>query len=189
MPAQLNDYLSLNRGGTPGQGASGAYGVDTVESVLGLLPYNMHKRSSTSTDLAGPRLTIPWDVQEGVSGSLITWDAANPTRLTVQEDGFYRIGGFLTHQTSQQRGQTAAEFAFNGVLEGIFRSSSYLRNAGTAWDYWSLEIAPEPYQLSAGDYVEVDLARVSGAGANYETGASGNITFRGVSSKFWIEKC
>ena len=150
--------------------------------------YGFAKRSSTSTANAAPRLTIPWDTDTQSLGSGITWNALTPTRLTVTEAGTYRLGAVVTFVTTQQRGQAVLEVRVNGTPTGIFRGSSYARNAGTSWDFWAIEMAGEPMNLSAADYVELDLVRTSGANANYATGGSGTITLRGQSSLIWLER-
>lgn len=150
--------------------------------------YSYRKRSSTNTGTASPTLIIPWQTDLGSFGADVTFDGANNTRLTAASDGVYKVGGFLTYSSTTQRGQASAEILINGTPEGVFRGGSYVRNSGSSWDYWAIEIAPEPFTLSAGDYIELRLVRTSGANANYATGGTGAITHRGTASRFWIER-
>ncbi|MEM1088701.1 MAG: hypothetical protein AAGH90_13330 [Pseudomonadota bacterium] len=153
----------------------------------GVSVYDYAKRSSTSTSTINPRLIIPWQTVLK-AGTDITWDAANNTRFTIGATGVYRIGAFLTYQSSTQRAQANGEIFINGVSEGVFRGDTYVRNSGSTWDYGIAEISPEPFDLSAGDYVEIAIARTSGAGTNYTTGGQGTLNFRGQYSRAWVER-
>ena len=150
--------------------------------------YGFLKRGSTSTATAAPTLVIPWDAADSNLGTDITWSSGNNTRFTIATTGTYRVGGYLTYQSGSQRTQAVIDILINGVSTGDYRSSSYVRNSGTSWDYWAMELSPEPFNLTAGDYVELALVRTSGAGGTYGTGGSNTVTFRGQSSKFWIER-
>ena len=159
-----------------------------VDDNAGGGSYSFMKRSSTDTASAAPTLVIPWQTAEGSSGSDVTWASGNNTRLTIATTGVYRIGGYVTFSTVTQRGQAAVEILINGVSEGVYRGGSYVRNSGSSWDYWCIEVAPEPFSLTAGDYVELRLARTSGANATYSTGGTGTIVHRGTASKIWVER-
>ena len=149
--------------------------------------YSFMRRSSLSTASAAPTLTIPLETEEDSFGADVKWDSGNNTRLTVDTTGVYRIGGYVTFSSNTQRGQAAVLLLINGVA-GDFRSSSYVRNSGSSWDYWVMEIAATPFSLTAGDYVELQLARTSGANTAYSTGGTGSIVLRGVSSQLWVER-
>lgn len=150
--------------------------------------YSFIKRSSTSTANASPTLVIPWQTALSSLGSHITWSSTNNTRLTIATDGAYKVGGFVTYLSATQRAQASVEILINGVAQGVFRGGSYIRNSGSSWDYWPIEFAPEPFNLTAGDYIELRLVRTSGAGATYGTGGTGTLTLRGQSSRIWIER-
>ncbi|MEM1151065.1 MAG: hypothetical protein AAGI03_10980 [Pseudomonadota bacterium] len=150
--------------------------------------YSFVKRSSTSTAVANPRLTIPLNSAVESFGSDVLWNSTNNTRLTAATDGIYRLGAAVTCESESQRAQAVLEYRKNGVRSGLFRGSAYIRNTGTAWDYWVLEFAGEPLELVAGDYLELDLVRTSGAGTSYGTGASGTVRLRGQSTLVWMER-
>lgn len=150
--------------------------------------YSFAKRSSTSTGTAGPRLTLPLDTALESSGSDILWESSNDTRMVAVSDGVYRFGAAIAFSSSFQRAQAALELRKNGNPTGLLRGSSYIRNTGTAWDFWVIELSGEPLNLMAGEYIEIDLVRTSGAGSNYGTGGSGTITLRGPSSLVWMER-
>ena len=162
--------------------------IDNLPSGGGSSSYSFMKRSSTNTGNASPTLTIPWQTLLAELGSDVSWSSGNSTRLTIETDGAYKIGGFITYSSPTQRGQASAEILINGVPQGVFRGGSYIRNSGTAWDYWPIEVSPEPFNLIAGDYVEMRLVRTSGAGATYSSGGSGTITHSGTRSRIWIER-
>jgi len=167
--------------------AAAGIALDQI-SGLTFTPFQFHKRSSTDTSNAAPTLIIPWQTEEQTLGDDITWDAGNNTRITIGTDGTYRVGGFITYTSSTQRAQASVEVLINGVTQGVYRGGSYIRNSGSSWDYWCIELSTEPFNLSENDYIEFQLARNSGAGASYATGGSGTITHRGTSSRIWVER-
>lgn len=154
----------------------------------GTLPISdVAKRSSTSTQsLNGTLTAIPWQT-EVIAGSSISWSSSNNTRFTVTEDGVYVVGGvFTTTAPAIQRVQQVIEIRVNGTsLDGIYRSSSYIRNSGFAWDFWALEVSGTPIELSAGDYVEFFIATVNGS--TYTTADSGGTnSLVGDKSSAWV---
>ncbi|MGB1214844.1 MAG: collagen-like triple helix repeat-containing protein [Pikeienuella sp.] len=164
------------------QGPAGADGADGGSSV-----YDFTKRSSTTTGTAAPSLMIPWDTDIS-TGTEVTWDSGNNTRLTIETTGTYRIGAYLTYSSATQRAQANGEIFINGVSEGDFRGDTYVRNSGSSWDFGVIEISSEPFAMTANDYFEIGIARTSGAGGTYGTGATGAITVRGQSCRVWVER-
>lgn len=150
--------------------------------------YSFMKRSSTSTSTAAPTLLVPWQTEEATLGSDVTWSSDNNTRLTVATTGTYKIGGYLTYSSAGQRTQACAQILINGTWEGDFRGDTYVRNSGSSWDYGIIEISSEPFNLTANDYVELQLARTSGANTSYNTGGSNTVTFSGAHSRIWVER-
>ena len=116
----------------------------------------------------------------------MTFDGGNPTRLTAQSDGVYKVGGYLTIQSAAQRAQAASEILVNGTATGLQRSGSYVRNSGSSYDYWTLEVSSTPFNLSANDYVELGVGQVSGATYGYAGALTINLD-RSV-SEFWLER-
>ena len=150
--------------------------------------YSMLKRSSTDTSNAAPTLIIPWQTAGLSSGSDVTWSGTNNTRITCVSAGTYTVGGYVTYQSATQRAQASVEILLSGTGTGVFRGQSYVRNSGSAWDYWCIEISPEPFTVGAGAYFEFRLSRNSGAGATYGTGGTGTITHRGTASAIWVQR-
>ena len=173
--AQEINTLRTEMAGLGGGGGSGGGG------------YKSLKRTSTTTSSVNPQLIIPWDVSIK-AGDDVSWNVANPTRLVADVDGEYDLGGYLQYSTTTQRGQANGQILVNGVWEGDFRGNTYVRNSGSAWDYGIVEIGDEPFELSAGDYVELALARTSGANASYSTGSTGTLTCRGQSCRVWMRR-
>ena len=170
------------------QGDTGPQGPQGDTGPAGSGVYSFQKRSSTSTGTAPPRITIPWDTADESSGSDVTWSSGNNTRFTANADGVYKISAAIAYRSTTQRAQAVVEVRKNGTLTGVFRGSSYIRNSGSAWDYWIIEMAGEPFNLVAGDYLELDLVRTSGAGGSYTTGGTGTITLSGPNSRAWVER-
>lgn len=71
MAIQTSDYISLNRGGTPGDGSSGSYYVDTVSNLADAI---------SGTVLGSSNLTDLGDVASGATdGQILVWDAGTST--------------------------------------------------------------------------------------------------------------
>lgn len=186
MAAQGTDVLYAERSGIPGSVT--AQEIADLASGGGGGVYSFEKRSSVSTGTAGPRITIPWDTAGESFGSDVSWDGANSTRFTAESDGVYKLAAAITYRSTTQRAQAVVEVRKNGTLTGVFRGSSYIRNSGSSWDYWIIEMSGEPFNLVAGDYLEIDLVRTSGAGGSYTTGGTGTITLSGPNSLAWMER-
>jgi len=149
--------------------------------------YAFNRVIGTGTQAVTSTLTaITWNASNDSFGSDVTYSGANPTRLTVQSDGVYRICGYAAIQSTAQRAQAALEILVNGVATGFQRSGSYIRNSGTAYDYWTMDITSTPFNLSASDYVELGIGQVTGATYGYAGALTINCD-RSV-SEFWLER-
>jgi len=149
--------------------------------------YSFNRIIGTGTQSVTSTLTaVTWSTSNDSSGSDVTFDGLNPTRLTAASDGVYKVGGYLTVQSAAQRAQTASEILVNGVATGYQRSGSYIRNSGSAYDYWTMEVSSTPFTLSANDYVELGVGQVAGATYGYSGALTINLD-RSV-SEFWLER-
>jgi len=149
--------------------------------------YSFNRLIGATTQAVTSTLTaITWSSSNESSGSDVTFSGGNPTRLTAVSTGTYKIGGYVTIQSTGQRAQTAIEIMINGVATGFQRSGTYLRNAGTAYDYWTMELSCTPFTLTASDFVELAVGQVTGA--TYGYGGSLTITCDRSVSEFWLER-
>ena len=198
VDAEIGGDLTLDAGlgdkdgdlGTAGQvlSSTGA-STDWVDPTYNLYTYQTMKRTSTSSQAITSTLTaIEWDSVKLSSGSDISFDQADSTRITIEADGIYSIGAYITTSDAVgQRTQHAIEIHVNGVAVSDFRGSGYIRNSGASWDWWIMEIAAEPYLLEADDYIEIFIAQV--AGTSYTTGGTAtNDVLDGIHSRVWVEK-
>jgi len=149
--------------------------------------YSFNKLVGTGTQSVASTLTaITWDSSDSSIGSDVTFSGVNPTRLTVQTDGVYRVAGFCTIQSGSQRPQGVIEFIINGTPTGIQRGGSYIRNSGVAYDFWTIEASGEPFSLLAGDYVEMGIGQATGNVYGY--GGVATVNAYREYSKFWLER-
>ena len=165
--------------------AAEATGLKWVDYGDGELDYA--SRSSTSTQAVnGTAASIPWQTEVN-EGTEITWTSGANTRLVIGETGTYKIGGFFAVTSTDARAQHAVEIYINGTGTGILRGSAYIRNSGTSWDYWVLEVATEPIELTASDYVEIFIGTTTTT--SYAFGTNGaNSTLVGDKSRVWVER-
>ncbi len=189
-----NDGAAGPQGATGPAGADGADGSDGAtgptgpQGPAGSGVYSFMRRASTSTSNAVSTLTIPLQTAVDSHGSDVSWDSGDNTRLVAETTGVYRVGASVTFESPGARTQAALQVLINGTWDNVFRGTGYVRNSGFSWDFWELEMAPYPLSLTADDYIEVVLARVSGAGATYSTGGNNTATIRGASSEVWLER-
>ena len=163
---------------------SNLYFKDDGGTETQLNAFDFAARTSTSTQSVTSTATaIPWQT-EVEAGSIITWNSGNNTRLTVTENGTYSVGGYVTVQSAAIRAQVAVQIYINGAsYQSDFRSSSYIRNSGSTWDFWVQEVASTPIKLEANDYVEFYICTVTLG--SYSCGGSISVTVRGASSQIW----
>ena len=163
---------------TAAASGSGGSSVYAFNKVIGATTQNV-----TSTLTA-----ITWDSSSDSSGSDVTWSGGNPTRLVAVSTGVYKIGGYVTFEdTVDQRACAVAEIIINGTATGLQRGGSYIRNSGTSYDYWTIEVSGTPFSLSASDYVELAVGQVTGATYGY-SGSLVNLDVERTKSEFWIER-
>ena len=149
--------------------------------------YSFNRLIGTGTQSVTSALTaITWNASNDSSGSDVTYSGANPTRLTVGTTGTYKIGGYVTIQSAAQRAQAAVEILINGTATGLQRGGSYVRNSGTSYDYWTMDVASTPFTLTAGQYVELGVGQV--VGATYGYGGALAINCDRSKSEFWVER-
>ena len=149
--------------------------------------YSFNRLIGATTQAVTSTLTaITWDSSDDSSGSDVTFSGANPTRLTAVSAGVYKIGGYVTIQSTGARAQTAIEIMINGTPTGLQRSGTYLRNSGASYDYWAMELSSTPFTLSASDYVELGVGQVTGATYGYAGALT--ITCERTRSEFCLER-
>ena len=105
--------------------------------------------------------------------------------FTVNSDGQYRIGGYFTTESNNQRAQIVGEVFINGVGQGHQRGASYIRTP-SVYPWWTTEISNEVYDLSAGDTIDIRLFQVRGTA--YNAGGTYTIWCHENKSRVWLEK-
>lgn len=149
--------------------------------------YSFNKIIGTGTQAVTSTLAaITWSASTGSVGSDVSYSGANPTRLTAVSAGIYKVAGYATIQSTAQRAQAAVEIIINGTATGLQRSGSYIRNSGTGYDYWTMDVSSTPFTLAASDYVELAVGQVTGATYGYAGGLA--INCDRAKSEFWIER-
>lgn len=149
--------------------------------------YGYHRRTSTSTAAFGTGLAIPWQTQNAdTTDGDVTWSSGNNTRLTCQVDGMQvLVGGHVAvADSSTQRQQSLLRVYRNGSPLGDFRGSGYIRNSGSASDYWIYELPNTPYNCDSGDYFELYICETTTT--TFGCANNGAPTIRGSDSEFWL---
>lgn len=169
---------------------NGAWAAVTAAATTGS-PVYMKRTGTGSTALtqgtsaSNPTaLSFPTLVEGNTPNNEITFSSG---AFTVADAGHYRIGAYLTlYSAAGQRAQAMAEIFVNGTGTGDQRGCAYIRNTGDAFDWWAIEIAPEIFELSANDTIEIRVGKVDGANYHF----SGNLTMsiEEDKSRIWLER-
>jgi hypothetical protein len=134
--------------------------------------------SSTFTE-ASP-LIISWDVESEKDTGFTHSNSTNNSRITVSDNSTYQFGGALRiFNNSDQRIQPLPKLRIDGVVQDIAVDSGYIRNSGSASDYWSLEFTFRPLKLTANQYVEIQIGLESSNPVTFDG------TLIGDESNFW----
>jgi hypothetical protein len=134
--------------------------------------------SSTFTE-ASP-LIVPWDVESEKDTGFTHSNSTNNSRITVSDNSTYQFGGALRiFNSGDQRVQPLPKLRIDGVVQNIAVDSGYIRNSGSASDYWSLEFTFRPLKLTSSQYVEIQIGLESSNPATFDG------TLIGGESNFW----
>ena len=137
-------------------------------------PFQYIKCSSAGFSSTNAQTKLPLTQQAGAS----LFSVASDT-VTINGNGVYSISGIVQIQSTAQRLQATVKVFINGAYDGIERGGSYIRNAGTAYDYWGINFYTVK-TLSKNDTIEFYVTNVQGASyggggsVNYSVNSSGN---------------
>lgn len=107
-------------------------------------------------------------------------------RFTVLTAGTYMIGGYFAVESPDQRAQGTAQVFVNGAGTGDQRGNLYIRNSGSSYDWWPLEVGEEPFELAANDIIDIRLGKTSGT--TYTLGGGFTLTLHEQYSRVWLRK-
>jgi hypothetical protein len=134
--------------------------------------------SSTFTE-ASP-LIVPWDVESEKDTGFTHSNSTNNSRIVVSDNSTYQFGGALRiFNAGDQRVQPLPKLRIDGVIQDMAVDSGYIRNSGSASDYWSLEFTFRPLKLTSGQYVEIQIGLESSNPGTFDG------TLIGDESNFW----
>ena len=80
-------------------------------------------------------------------------NTTNNSRITVSEEGTYKIEANLRVSSNSQRSQFVSKVIINGVVQTQPYGSAYIRNSGSSSDFWTCVVNPSPVKLNANDYI------------------------------------
>jgi len=154
---------------------------DLLDIEEGPLPIIVLSSTDTSTTISQSTAQIlSWDVETEKDSAFTHDNSTNNSRITIVDDGTYKIQANIRVESSGQRLQLVSKILINGVVQSQPFGSAYIRNAGNASDFWTCVVNPPPIKLSAGDYVEIQT-QVESQTTTAITG-----TFQGTDSSFSV---
>ena len=158
-----------------------------IANVGGAGAYSFNKITGTGTQSITSTLTaITFNQSVDSYGADVDYSASSPKGFTVQTTGVYKWGAVVTEFSTSQRSQSGCRLLVNGSVSGLIRGTSYIRNSGTSWDYWPIELSSTPINLTAGDFVELAVGSVAG-GAYVFNGTVSHVCHRDK-TEFWLER-
>lgn len=147
-------------------------------SPLPIIALTSTDNSSTFTE-ASP-LIVPWDVESEKDTGFTHSNSTNNSRIVVSDNSTYQFGGALRiFNSGDQRVQPLPKLRIDGVIQDMAVDSGYIRNSGSASDYWSLEFTFRPLKLTSGQYVEIQIGLESSNPGTFDG------TLIGDESNFW----
>jgi len=138
--------------------------------------------NSTSIDILSAEI-LSWDNEVEKDTGFLHDNTTNNSRITVSEEGTYKIEANLRVSSNSQRSQFVSKVIINGVVQTQPYGSAYIRNSGASSDFWTCVVNPSPVKLNANDYIEVQIQLESQSAGSVNTG-----TFQGSESSFSVIK-
>ena len=158
-------------------GAEISGGGGTAEA-LGIIVLNSTDDTQVFTR-ASP-YTIEWDVEDEKDAAFTHSNITNNTKIEVSDTSTYSFGGVLRiFNGNDQRAQPTIKVIVDGTLQDWSLSSGYIRNSGSASDYWSFNFQFQPVKLTAGQEVELQVSHEDSNPTTFDS------TFIGSESYFW----
>jgi len=133
--------------------------------------------TTTTFNQSTPQI-LSWDIETEKDSSFSHSNSINNSRITVANDGTYKIEANIRASSSSQRLQLVSKILINGVVQSQPFGSAYIRNAGSSSDFWTCVVNPPPVKLNANDYIEIQTQVES------QTTTSITATFIGTDSSF-----
>lgn len=136
-----------------------------IASISTFTPSYMGRQNNSVQNLNGTAVAVNWNQQVAAAGSDITYNVANPSRLTLATTGNYRVSVNLKGSTvSTQRAAITAQLRQNGVaMRGPISACGYIRYA-SGHEESSVHIAAFVYPFTAGDFIEIVCNQEAAAG-------------------------
>ncbi|MEM6898448.1 MAG: hypothetical protein AAF583_01575 [Pseudomonadota bacterium] len=122
------------------------------------------------------------DPVDAPESGFFTLSGANT--LLFNADAVIRLAGQIEVFSTAQRNQATITLNFNGIPTGTEYGSSYTRNSGTAYDYWTLPLFTRPFTVSPGDQMQV----LTGSRSGGTKGNTGTQTHRVQTAEITVER-
>lgn len=124
------------------------------------------RNSAVSQDLDGTNVAVDWGaVLHVTKGTAATWVIGSPTRITINENGWYQISFNLNGTSTTQRANINAQIRKDGTtVAGPIAGSGYIRYLSAVNLEASVACGAFTLYLTSGTYIEVVCNSVGVAG-------------------------
>ncbi|MBX9392287.1 hypothetical protein K4749_01400 [Streptomyces sp. TRM72054] len=139
-------------------------------SMIGALVFHAERTTTQSISSGSDTVAnaVSWN---GVTYDVLGgWSSGNPTRWTAPQDGWWIVMGGIGFNSSSGGTIREAVWYLNGALSAMGRARTYT-SSSIAASPLTVEARTVPFQLSAGDYLELVPAQNSGAALDTATGS------------------
>ena len=124
--------------------------------------------------------TIEWDSEEEKDSAFTHSNTTNNTIIEINDTSTYLFAGNIRiFNGSDQRTQPTVKLIIDGTLQDWNLASGYIRNAGSASDFWTFDFSFQPVKLSSGQEIEIQISHETSNPSTWDS------TFIGSESYFW----
>jgi hypothetical protein len=124
--------------------------------------------------------TIEWDVEEEKDSGFTHSNTTNNEEIEVDDNSTYLFGGTIrVFNSNDQRTQPTVKIIIDGTLQDWNLVSGYIRNAGSASDYWTFDFTFIPVKLNSSQKIKLQVSHEDQNPTTFDS------TFIGTESYFW----
>jgi len=124
--------------------------------------------------------TIEWNSEKEKDSAFTHSNTTNNSIIEINDTSTYLFAGNIRiFNGTDQRTQPTVKLIIDGTLQDWNLASGYIRNAGNASDFWTLDFSFQPVKLNLGQEIEIQISHETSNPSTWDS------TFIGSESYFW----